>query len=655
MTYTQSDGFTTILDKNGNLSAGYQSALAGANMYFTNTPTNPSTLFGAFNASTHLATANPITTYGLSNELTMDTGTQRQKGAVEGDYRIGSWLLSSSVSHEHKEGTIENTMTTGGNNAGMVSFPMPVDYNTDVFTAAAAYESDNMQAKLSYRVSSFSEGDPGGYQFEGWNFAAYNNTTAKTYTSYPKSGDYATPPSNIAQDFRGEIGYNFDTTTRVMATAAYGLQIQNAPFVPATELGYITTNPAGASLAAQLATNPGSLNGSVQTFFGNVVFTSAPLPKLNIKATYSVDARTPDTKSMAIYGDPTDTTALKFRQAVPESWVKQKLSLEVGYHILPETKVTASYQFQNDQRTNTITRLAQDSQASLGVHSMLTDTITGSIDYLHAVRSASAPNFNFWLTEIQADCGSTITALGCQQVPFYEAARVENTVNGRASATLSEAASLSVFGKYDTNNYHVPAESYSGILNPSTGLQHMSNIQAGPDLNYQISPIADVHFYYTFLRYTRDQRNLNGNNLPGGNNYYSVDSRYDIHSTGIGGTWHVRDNLKLVGDYLLSYGGETFVQTGSWDTGFPGDPLLNTRSVNNQVKLHLDYAYSATSEYYLGYEFELSGYSRLGAYRRGAGTGVDRRSSAQIQREQVYRRTEDQALKCSLSCSLSPG
>jgi hypothetical protein len=55
---------------------------------------------------------------------------------------------------------------------------------------------------------------------------------------------------------------------------------------------------------------------------------------------------------------------------------------------------------------------------------------------------------------------------------------------------------------------------------------------------------------------------------------------------------------------LFSYGGETFVQTGSWDTGYPGDPLLNTKSVNNQVKLHLDYAYSANSEYYLGYEFD---------------------------------------------------
>jgi len=461
-----------------------------------------------------------------------------------------------------------------------------------------------MQAKLSYRFSSFNEANLGGYQFEGWNFSAYNNTTTKTYTSYEKNGVYDTPPSNFAHDFRGEIGYDFGPSTRVMATAAYGLQMQNSAFVPATEIGYITTNPAGASLAAQLASNPGSLNGLVETFFGNVVFTSSPLPKLNLKAVYSIDGRTPETKSMWIYGDPTDTTALKYREAVPESWIKQKIALEAGYYVLPETKVTAGFQFQNDQRTNTITALAQDTQASLAVHSMLTDTITGSVDYAHAVRSASAPNFNFWLNEIQADCGSTITALGCQQVPFYEAARVEDTVNGRASATLSEAASLSVFGKYDTNNYHVPALAYNGILNPSAGLQQMSNIQAGPDLNYVFSQNAEVHFYYTFLRYSRDLRNLNSNNIAGGANYYTVNSTYDIHSTGVGAVWHVLDNLKLVGDYLFSYGGESFVQVGNWDTGYPGDPLLNTRSVNNQVKLHMDYAYSPTTEYYLGYEFD---------------------------------------------------
>ncbi len=101
MTYTASDNFTTILDRQGNLSPGYQNALIGANMYFTNSPTNPSTLFSAFNASTHLATANPITNFGPSNELTLDIGTRRDKGTLDGSVELGNWTLNTVVSHSN--------------------------------------------------------------------------------------------------------------------------------------------------------------------------------------------------------------------------------------------------------------------------------------------------------------------------------------------------------------------------------------------------------------------------------------------------------------------------------------------------------------------------------------------------------------------------
>ena len=609
MTYAASNNFTTILDTHGNLSQGYQNALIGANAYFTNTATNPSTLFGAFNASTHLATANPITAFGPGNEVVDHIGTRRDKATLDGNYETGDWVLTSGITHEHKEGTLEQTMTVAGSNAGMVTFPMPVNYDTDLYRASATYSTDDMQAIFSYEFSNFIDHNSGGYVFQGWDFTAFNNTTAKTFTSYARSGDYSLPPSNQAHTFTGQIVYDLDPTTRVVGTMVYGLQMQNAPFVPATELGYLAS-AAGSSLAAQLATNSTSLNGLVETFFGNVVATFQPMAHLDLKASYKIDARSPQTKPMSIYGDPTDTTALKLRIAVPASWTKQEVSLTASYHILPETQVTLGYTFRDAQRSNAITRLAQDNEASAKIHSNLGAGWTGSLDYLHADRTASAPDFSLWLVQISSDCGATLVTLGCQQIPFYEAARTQDSVNGTLTGMINERTSLTLFGKYNNDAYHDPAAVYQAATtkpittNPSVGINHDYSIQAGPDVNYQIDQSDDVHFYYTFLRNFRDMRALNNQTNTAGGNFYEVASTYDIHTGGIGGTWQVDDALKVVGDYTLSYGGEAFAQSGTWALGDQGDPLLNTKSVDNQFKVHAVYEYSPRTTLYFGYQFD---------------------------------------------------
>ena len=627
MTYTASNNFTTILTPSGTLVPGYMNALIGANMFFTNTSTSPSTLFGAYNASTHLATANPITNFGLANEVVDRIGTRRDKGTLSGTYEIGDWVLSTGVSDEHKEGTLEQAMTTGGNNAGMVAFPMPVNYDTSVYTATAAYLTDDMQAKFSYEFSNFVDHNTGGYAFQGWNFAAFNNTATKTFTSYEKNGVYSLPPSNQAHTFTGEFDYNLDPTTRLFSTAVYGLQLQNAFFVPATGLGYVTSSAVGAPLAAQLASNPASLNGYVQTFFGNVVLTARPLPDLNVKASYKIDARDPNTTPMSIYGDPTDTTALKLRQAVPESWTKQEASLTADYHVLPETVVSAGYTFRDAVRSNAITHVAVDNEFTAGIRSALSSDITGSLSYLHANRSASAPDYSLWLTQISADCLGTATAgsvanpsltLGCKQIPYYEAARTQNSATGNLSGSIGEQTTFTVFAKYNTDTYHQPTATYQAsatlpvTTNPGAGLTRDYSIQAGPDLAYQIDQNDEIHFFYTFLRNYRNLLALNAQTVVGGGNYYQVASTYDIHTVGAGGTWQ---KLKIVGDYTFSYAGQNFAQTGTWDLGFQGDPSLSTKDADNQVKVHALYAYSDSTTLYLGYQFDsvnMSNFSLVG-------------------------------------------
>jgi len=611
-TYTANASFQALLDKNGNLAPNYQAVLTAAGLYFNGTATAPASTagFGSFNASTHVATANPTTVYGPGNQLSLGIGTRRDKGTVGVSVDISDWVLSAVYSHEHKGGSLEQAMTTGGNNAGMVTFPMPIDYDTDNFVATAAYTTPDFQAKISYVLSNFVDNNGSGYAFQGWNFAAFKNTTVtpNLYTSYPKSGVYSLPPSNQAHTLKAEAGYNFDPTTRIYGTFILGLQLQNDPFVGATHLGYIPNN--NPTLAAQLGSNPNALGGLVQTYFGNVTFTARPLPGWDFKATYTADGRDAQTKPMWIYGDPTDTTALKYRQAVPESWLKQTLAVDTGYHFSSSTRVTAGYTHRDAQRTNAITHRAIEDEETVKFYATVAEW-TGWVGVSHSIRSASTPDFSLWLVQISSDCGATMAQLGCQQVPFYEAARRQNAVTAMLMGTIDRSTSLSFYGKFSDNHYKEPPLMYNGVSVPSVGVYHDTSLQAGPDLTTQIDEDTEIHAFYTYMRTYRGMRALNDQHSPTipGVFYYTVQSTYDIHTAGAGGTWHATDQLKFGADYTFSYGGQRFNQSGSWNTDeagqtFGGDPVLNAGSGVHQVRIHAIYDYSPGTSFYLGYQFD---------------------------------------------------
>jgi len=608
MTYTASDNFTTILSKDGTLAPGYEAALVANGAYLNNSPTS-SSFYDSYGTRGGVTSAagDHVGDYGPSNELVYKIGTRRDKGSLGASYQSDSWQFTAGISHEHKEGTLEQAMTTGGENAGMVSFPMPINYDTDNYTAAAAYSTDTLQASFSYEFSNFVDNKSSGYAFKGWNFTSIQDPVTSTYTSYARSGVYSLPPSNQAHTFTGQIGYNVSPTTRLNGTIVYGLQLQNDQFAAATNNAFVLND---AARSAQLASNPMSLNGLVQTFFGSAAMTSRPLPKLDLRASYTIDARDPRTNAMWIYGNPTDNISLKYREAVPESWTKQKVEISAGYHVLPETRVTVGYTFRDDHRGNAITHDTRENEESVKVISTMATGVTGSLGYVHSDRTASAPDYSLWYTQIPSDCGGpTIDTLGCQQIPFYEAARTQDAFTGLLTAAIDRKTSLSLFGKYSNDNYHNPVAPYNGIVSPSVGINHDYSIQAGPDLAYQVDKDEEVHAFYTFLRTYRAMRALNDQDNPTGPGaYYSEATTYDIHTAGVGGSWRASDKLKFSADYVYSYGNQRFVQSGSWTSGeadqpYGGDPLLNTSSANHLFKVHATYDYSPATSFYLGYQF----------------------------------------------------
>jgi len=656
MTYRATDHFTTALERDGTLAPGFFNVLNGLGTSgpFIGTSFTSATAPGYFaniGSAKHYPGGLNVQSGGVGstaghvlggftypnpspsnysiylaslNELVDKIGTRRDKGTIGAKYDLGDWTFGAVVSHEHKSGSLEQSMTTAGSNAGMMTFPMPVDYDTDLYTATAAYDTDELQAHLSYQFSNFIDHNAGGFAFEGWNFTAVRTGAASpfTYASYESSGIYSLPPSNQAHTFKAEVGYNLDPETRLNGTVVYGLQLQNSAFVAATQNQFALAN-----FGSYFNSNPTSLNGLVNTWFVNLAANTRPLQNLDVKLSYTLDARDTQTDPMAIYGDPTDAitpTTINFtpapvgsgctttpcavpwqRLAVPESWTKQSVVLEADYRIDPTTRVSFGYRFRDDHRTNAITHQTETNEESVKVYTSAIPDVVAWVDYVHSDRSASAPDFSMWTKQIMSDCISQTNAifnagtLGCQEVPFYEAARTEDAVSGMATGSFGQNLSYSLFAKYSADEYHNPPAFYNSITSPAVGIYRNYSLQAGPDVNYRLDKDTEFHFFYTFLRDYRAMRALNNLGTT-----YGVISTYDIHTAGLGATWQCTDKLKFAADYYYSYGGEGFSQNGSWGSQAAGDPLLNTHSSIHQVKLHATYEYSEATSIYLGYQFD---------------------------------------------------
>lgn len=619
MTYTATDHFTTLLDEAGHLSPAYVALLTANGAFFTNSPTGNlagKTFYGTYktNASTGITSAsgNHVAIYGPQSELMQRIGTRRDKGSIGAGYFIGPWLVSGSLSHEHKAGSLENAMTTGGSNTGMMTFPMPINYDTDIYSASAAYSGKKLQAVLSYEFSDFKD-NQAGYAFDGWNFTGVRTQTGPNlFTAFQQSGVYALPPSNQAHTFSLQLGYNATPTTRLTGTFVYGIQRQDEPFVSPTLNAYTL-----AALAPQFAAQPHSLDGYVETFFGATTLTAQPWTHFDVKFNYTVDRRDPHTHAMWIYGDPTDAVDnihnIKFREAVPEAWTKQTASLSGIWHMARNTSLTLGYTWRDADRTNAITHHAIDNEEQVKLQHTFGNGGSwsngmASLGYVHAERSASAPDFSMWLTQIVSDCGSSLALLGCQQIPFYMAARTEDSVTGMLSGMAGPKTTFSLYAKWDQNEYHLPNAIYNSAVNPGVGINRDYSWRVAPDVTFQPNKDTDIHLFYTFMRVYRDMRALNNQSAPGGN-FYNVATTFDLQTAGVAFKRQMSPKLKIGAHYLYSYGTQAYAQSGTWanneaSQAFGGDPNLSTRNVDHQVQLFMSYAASDRLQWRLSYRYD---------------------------------------------------
>ena len=565
-------------------------------------------------------------------EQPFQVGTRRDILTFGGQTFLDDWTLSANIRHEHKEGTMEQSLyaTYGGQ-----AFTMPVDYDTDRLDVTAAYSLPDLQATLQYTYSHFTDNNLAVALPRPVSGASLSATSGP----YAQTSLYSLPPSNTAHYVTAMFGDSPMPGTRITLNLRGGVELQNSTF-PAnnadpylsSSLGSPTYNWFGHLNSFNQGTSATSPDDVAWVYQGNLAVTSKLDTDLDSRASYSFDGRSVHLNQFEVWtgGTNAEATANTPAYVVPQDWFKQTAKVELSYRILPEsnTKLTADYSFNDVDRTNAQVEHSVTNTESLYLSSMLGTDVLGSLRYEHGDRNGSLVYGTAWNNLISGVPGAYNTPSGA----YYQAPMVSDSVVFRMDYAAAGALTGGLFLKYANENYTYPAVPNSAALcsaspgcasgdwtltGVGTGIKHDYNLTAGPDVNYRPESDITVHAYYTYEKIYFDNlgngacAESNTGVCAGSVGYFQNTYSSNMNTAGLSGTWQVSSKLKVGAEYNLSSGAVTFgefngVQVTSVTQSYQNVvPYPNINSVMNQLKLTATYQFSDNIEGSLMYQFSM--------------------------------------------------
>jgi hypothetical protein len=287
------------------------------------------------------------------------------------------------------------------------------------------------------------------------------------------------------------------------------------------------------------------------------------------------------------------TSATSKGYVVPQEWLKQKVKGELDYKILPatNTKLYATYQFDDTVRSNAQVGHSDTETVSVGVSSALGPVFSGRTFYTFADRSGVLDYWTAW-----SNLGGA-ASYNAPSAAYYQAPMTSNAANLRFDYTPGGAFSGGIQVKGQLDDYHYPnATDPTGTVNNADnqveGIKHDTNFTAAIDGNYRPDASLNFHAYYSYEEIFYD--NL-GNGAcstaaqeataacAGSVGYFQNKYNSDVHSAGLSAEWHATDRLKLSANYTFGYGAVMF---GSYNGVFVSTVSQNYQNVTNYPDDH---------------------------------------------------------------------
>lgn len=521
-------------------------------------------------------------------------GTRRDIVAGDFKYIWNDWTFTGAIRHEHKEGSMEESLDESGAYGG-TTFAMPVDYDTDRYDVSASYSTRSFQSIFQYTFSHFVDNN----LFVNMPYPTSN--TAPTGSSptpgpYQRSAAYSLPPSNDAHYVTILLADNdIIPKTRLNFNARVGIEKQNDNFAPNS------ADPGGANLtgANVSAANLVGLNSSLvqsgmpspdlmaTVYQIKVSANSNPFPNIDTRIFYDIDARNMNKSSIPVYvggggGSSADTTpggasSSSLLTAVPQDWLKENAGAEVGYMILPdsETKLSAGYQLNRTDRSNAQVGHSATESGSLALSSSIGDDIDGKISLDVSDRTGNLTYLGPW-----AYIGQGASYSGA----YYQAPMTSEGVTARADYSPATAFSGGFFVQFRNENYSYPSDNGGTLAGSGQGVKQDFALEIGPDFTYRPSKTFNFHAFYNyellFYNFTGNGGCATSNTglCAGSVGYFQNKDTTGTHTIGFSAEWQANDKLKLKGEYTFSYGTVMF---GEFDGVFVANPTTSAQNVAN--------------------------------------------------------------------------
>ena len=618
--YEAASDFKSIFQTDGSLVAGVKPGsldyLATAPKVQNNGRFN-GVLYPGVGQNTFLpALAHPPT--ALLNNY--DIGTQRDIFSGNGKYELGALTLSSTLRHEHKSGYYINSAVIAGSAPAAITttaapaatagqagyFAQPIDYDTDRLDLTAALANTDYQAQLSYIFSNFQD------NINVINLQnPYSNPSGTGTGAGTLFAPYTLPPSNMEHKIKANFGYNFSPTMRLNTNLAYGVQLQNATFITST-----------GDFASQSAVNfpRNSLNGYIGNLFGNVALTAEPLPKTDVRVSYTIDDRENKTPRNAYFvqqrSDGTsDCSTASVSTArcynAPFSYEKQSVTAEAGYRVLPQTKISLSDTYDMVWRTYTDVYRVGTNRVTAKVRSALMDEVVASVSVAHEDRNAGDYDPQAWWRQIAGPNAPNQTEARGMMM-YFEESRKHDEVKGTVDVSPTNTVTTTLTSKVSKDTY--PDSTY--------GMRSNHNLVVGPDVSWQVSPTIGAHAFYEYQQLFYDQASVyeSSTSAPtvAGTGFivpWRAKTTDSVHTMGMMVDWQaIKDVLTFSVSDDFAYGDTAYAITDGGAFGGTATsttyasativPLPNTTSLLNTFSVRGEYTFHPGISAIFGYAYE---------------------------------------------------
>jgi MtrB/PioB family decaheme-associated outer membrane protein len=381
-------------------------------------------------------------------------------------------------------------MAFGSPGANFYEVLQPIDQTVHDFRIRAAFADPLFQIQFAYGLSVFAN-DLNRIQADN---PCFGNTApcSAGEAGGPATGQSSLPPSNMAHSLNLAGGVNLPLRTRINGNLAWGLNLQNAGFLPHT------INPA-------LAGSPGlvlphdSLNGLVQTWLVYLSATSRPFDPVTFNAKYRFYDYSDYSQKMTFQNVVVNDSALEpVRTAGRWSFQKQNAELDARTRFLEIFALTTGVGWERwDRNQHREVPISNEYSAKVALDATPTEWLLARVAYTPSFRRINEYNTRAHAEHsVEEDATAALAGQSLLLRKFDEADRNRQKVQGQLQFTLGDFFTATPSAAYHYDDY------YSSAL----GLQQETGWSAGIDLSW--TPLERITFSggYTFEQILQKMR-----------------------------------------------------------------------------------------------------------------------------------------------------